>query len=128
MINKEELGKVYGEGELIVREGDDGDCMYVIQSGRVEILLERPEGTTRLAILETGDVFGEMALFTQEPRSATVRAFDQARVLTVDKRGFLKRMHQDPSLAFYILKKMSQRIKNLDKEIAHLKSLLSKQQ
>jgi CRP-like cAMP-binding protein len=122
MISKEELGKVYGEGELIFREGDHGDCMFVIQSGRVEVLLERPEGSTRLAILERGDLFGEMSLFTAQPRSATVRAFDQAQVLTVNKRGFLKRIHEDPSIAFYLLQKMSQRIRKLNVELAELKA------
>lgn len=122
MIGKGELGRVFGDGEPIIRQGEPGDCMYVIQSGRVEVVLEGTNGTIRLSVLEAGDVFGEMALFTKESRSATVRALDQARVLTVDKKGFLKRVHQDPSLAFYILQKMSERIRKLNEETARLKS------
>ena len=68
-----------------------------------------------------GDVFGEMSLFTGAPRSATVRAKGSARVLTIDKRGFLKRVHEDPSLAFSILYKMSTRIHELSQEVARLK-------
>jgi CRP-like cAMP-binding protein len=122
MIFKGELGKYFETGERIVCQGERGDCMYVIQSGKVEVVREVPGGSVRLAVLEKGDLFGEMALFSDEPRSATVRALGEARVLTIDKRGFLKRVHQDPSLAFRILQKMSERIRALDSEIAQLKS------
>ena len=125
MIEKGELGRVYGDGERIITQGEKGDTMYVIQSGRVEVVLEGPNGEVSLTILQAGDVFGEMALFTKEPRSATVRAFDQARVLTVDKRAFLKRVHEDPSLAFHILQKMSGRIRELSEEIARLRKQLN---
>ncbi len=122
MIFKGELGRHFGNGERIVSQGERGDCMYVVQSGQVEVLLEAPEGPIRLVVLEKGDVFGEMALFSDEIRSATVRALGDARVLTIDKRTFMKRVHQDPSLAFRILQKMSARIRALSSEIAQLKA------
>ena len=59
----EGLGRTYGDGEAIVRQGDTGDCMYVVQRGTVEVVRETPEGEVRLAVLGEGDVFGEMALF-----------------------------------------------------------------
>jgi CRP-like cAMP-binding protein len=111
------LGKVYGDGEIIVQQGEMGDTMYVIQSGKVEVLRKEGDTEASLAVLTDGDVFGEMALFEREPRSATVRAIGDARVLTVDKRIFLRRVHEDPSLAFRILQKMSQRIRDLNTEI-----------
>ena len=114
------LGKTYGEGECIVRQGEIGDCMYVVQRGRVQVVIEDPAGDTELAILAPGDVFGEMALFTRAPRSATVRARGKARVLSIDKRGFLKRIHEDPSLAFSILRKMSERIQELNEKVSLL--------
>ena len=124
MIEEGELGRVYKDGERIITQGELGDTMYVIQSGRAEVILEGSNGEVRLTILKAGDVFGELALFTKEPRSATVRALDQARVLTVDKRVFLKRVHEDPSLAFHILQKMSGRIRGLSEEIARLRKQL----
>ena len=90
--------------------------------GRVEVVVEGEEGEIVLSRLETGDVFGEMALFTGEPRSASVRAKGSARVLTVDKKGFLRRVHEDPSLAFHILQRMSERIQALDQEVVRLRS------
>jgi CRP-like cAMP-binding protein len=68
----------------------------------------------RLTVLSKGDVFGEMALFQEEVRSATVRAVGKVRVIVVDKRIFLKRVHEDPSFAFTLLQKMTMRIKQLN--------------
>ena len=114
------LGKTYGDGEPIARQGEIGECMYVIQQGQVEVVREQDGTEVQLATLEEGDFFGEMALFDRERRSATVRALGEARVLTVDKRTFLRRIHEDPSLAFRIVKGMSQRIRTLDAQVARL--------
>ena len=116
------LGKVYRNGEAIVRQGESGDCMYVIQAGQVEVIQEREGKEIRLSVLDEGDVFGEMALFEREARSATVRALGDARVLTVDKKTFLRRVHEDPSFAFRILQKMSHRIRELDAELVRVKT------
>ena len=67
------LGKVYGDGECMIQQGEAGDCMYVVQQGEVEVVLENPDGEIPLSVLKRGDVFGEMSLFTKQPRSATVR-------------------------------------------------------
>jgi CRP-like cAMP-binding protein len=114
------LGKTYGDGEPIARQGEIGECMYVIQQGQVEVVREQDGAEVQLATLGEGDFFGEMALFDRERRSATVRALGEARVLTVDKRTFLRRIHEDPSLAFRIVKGMSQRIRTLDAQVARL--------
>ena len=116
------LGKDYQAGEIIVHEGEIGDCMYVIQSGRAEVIQSGKGQEVRLAELSEGDIFGEMAIFQKEKRSATVRALTDVRVLTVDKRIFLSRVHEDPSFVFSVLKKMSQRIRDLNEEIVKVKS------
>jgi len=108
------LGKMYRDGEVIVREGETGECMYVIQEGQVEVLLEKEGKQARLAVMGEGDFFGEMALIEREVRSATVRALGGVRVLSVDKATFLRRIREDPSLAYRILQKMSHRIRELD--------------
>ncbi len=73
-------------------------------------------------MLGEGDFFGEMALFEREARSATVRALGEVRVLTVDKRTLLRRINEDPSLAFRIVQKMSGRIRELNTEVVRLKA------
>ena len=113
-----ELGRVYEDGEVIIREGEVGDRMYVVQSGRVNVTHQTRDGEVDLGELSSNDVFGEMALFDREKRSATVRAVGRARVLSVDKHTFLRRAHEDPSLAYQILLQMSRRIRRLDRELA----------
>jgi CRP/FNR family transcriptional regulator len=95
--------------------------MYEILDGRVEVLQERDGKEVRLAILDKGDFFGEMAIFEREKRSATVRAHGQVRVLTVDKKILLRRIAEDPSLALRILERMSHRIREMDNELVSLR-------
>ncbi|MBN1476130.1 cyclic nucleotide-binding domain-containing protein [Candidatus Sumerlaeota bacterium] len=116
------LGREYQDGETIVRQREAGDCMFVIQEGQVEVLGEREGEEVRLAVLDKSDFFGEMALFERDVRSATVRALGPARVLTLDRRTFLRRIQEDPSLAFRILEKMSNRIRELNAEVVRLRS------
>jgi CRP/FNR family cyclic AMP-dependent transcriptional regulator len=112
------LGKVYQDGEVIIRQGEAGDYMYVIQEGRVEVLVDQGSKQVQLGIREAGHVLGEMAIFEHQPRSATVRALGQARVLTLDKESFLRRIHEDPSLAYHIMQTMSHRVRELSVELA----------
>ncbi len=115
------LGKTYQDGEIIVRQGEKGDCMYVILDGQVEIISESEDQEIRLAVASQGDFFGEMAIFEREVRGATVRALGQARVLTVDKNNLLGRICKDPSLAFRLLETMSRRIRIMNAEMTRLK-------
>jgi len=120
-MTKGALGKVYEGGEIIVRQGEKGDCMYVIQEGQVEVVQIKGEDIVRLAALDQGDFFGEMAIFEQETRSATVRALGEVRLLTVDRKTFLRRIQEDPSLAFRVVQTMSSRINQLNQELVSLK-------
>jgi CRP-like cAMP-binding protein len=116
------LGKSWADGEAIVRQGEVGNSMYVVQAGEVEVLRETEDGEVRLAVLEAGDFFGEMSIFEREVRSATVRARGEARVLTVDKRTLLKRIKEDPFLAVSILQTMSNRIRDINAELVRAKA------
>ena len=117
-----ELGKIFNDGEVIIRQGDAGDFMYEILDGQVEVFQKREREEVRLAILGKGEFFGEMAIFEREKRSATVRAHGQVRVLTVDKKILLRRISEDPSLALRIIERMSQRIRKMDGEIVRLRT------
>ncbi len=119
---KSNLGKAYADGELIVKQGDGGGCMYVIQEGSVEVFVSRDGHEIPLAVRKAGDFFGEMAIFEREARSASVRAVGPVRVLSVDKRQLLSRIQDDPSLAYRVIQSMSKRIRDLSEEVARLKS------
>jgi CRP/FNR family cyclic AMP-dependent transcriptional regulator len=114
------LGKGYGPGEVIIRQGEGGDCVFVVQEGRVEVILECANGEVRLAVLEAGEFFGEMAVLEGQVRMATVRALGFARVLTVDRKLFLGRLHEDTSLAYRVAQTMSLRIRELNARVMQL--------
>ncbi len=116
------LGRVYNDGQVIIHQGEKADCMYEIQDGQVEVIQEKNDKKIRLAVLGKGDFFGEMAVFDREVRSATVRALGIVRAITIDKRTFLKKITQDPSLAFRIIESMSRRIREMDAEMVKLKT------
>jgi CRP-like cAMP-binding protein len=112
------MGRVYKDGEVLVRQGEAGDCMYVVQEGLLEVFVEENGQEVGLRVCGRGEIIGEMAIFESEVRSATVRAVGDARVLTVDRRTFLRRVQEDPSLAFNILRTMSKRIRELSEKLA----------
>ena len=112
------LGKEYKKGEFIFRQGDTGNCMYVIQDGEVEALAEADGHELRLRKMGPNDFFGEMALFEKEQRTATIRATKPTRLLTIDKKNFLGGIHEDPSLSFRIVETMSHRIRDLTDRLA----------
>lgn len=113
------LGKVYRDGDAIVCQGDIGNSMYVVQAGQVEVVQAGDFEEQHLAYLKAGDFFGEMAVFGQEQRSATVRSVGDSRVLKLDKRTLLRRIGEDPLLAVNLLQTMSHRIRDLNTEISH---------
>ncbi len=115
------LGKTYSDGKIIVRQGEVGDRMFVIQSGRVRVTRAVDGREVVLAELKEGDFFGEMAIIDREERSATVSAVGDVRLLSIDKKNFLRRIHDDPSLAYRVLQRMSQKIRELDAELTQLK-------
>jgi CRP-like cAMP-binding protein len=116
------IGRVYKDGEVIVRQGEVGECMYVIVSGKAEVLDQGGGKEVRLALLGPRDSFGELAIFDRERRSATVRAMGQVRTIILDQKTFEKSIIDQPWLAFRVLEKMSQRIRELDREVVELKS------
>ena len=121
-MNEGALGRTFRDGETIIRQGDEGDCAYVIQSGTVEVLQEVDGTQVPIARRGEGEFFGEMSIFEKEVRMATVRAVGEVRVITVDRKNILRRIQEDPSLAFRIIQTMSRRVRELSGEVARQKS------
>ncbi len=111
------LGKDYKDGDNIFEENSIGREMYVIITGKVKVIKEKGGVETTLATLEEGEFFGEMSLFDNNPRSATVKALGNVKLLEINQKNFLKKISRDPSLAFRMLEKMSQRIRKTDERI-----------
>jgi small-conductance mechanosensitive channel/CRP-like cAMP-binding protein len=91
--------RVYATGEQVVRQGAAGDSMFVIMSGRVEVTVRAEGGAaTQLAVLGPGDYFGELSLMTGAPRSATVTALEETRLLELGKAAFREVLSVRPEL------------------------------
>jgi CRP/FNR family transcriptional regulator, cyclic AMP receptor protein len=115
------FGRVYTHGEVIIKQGDMGDCLYVIQEGRVEVIDESAGNETKVAELGDKEFFGEMCLFEKDSRSCTVRALGDTKVLTIDRQNFIATIQKDPSLAFRLLENMSRRLRQTTRELGALK-------
>jgi CRP-like cAMP-binding protein len=119
-----DLGEAFENGEVIIREGEVGDCMYVVQEGQVEVYVNSGADEIILNVLLPGAFFGEMTLFDKDVRSASVRALGPARILTVDRKNLMRRVHEDPALAFRLVETMSHRIRRQTTMIKELERLL----
>lgn len=115
--NNNVLGHLYRDGEVIIKQGTVGDCLYVIQQGKVDVISEKGKHEVKIAELGEKEFFGEMALFEKDVRSCTVRANGDTKVLTLDKKGLYKTIQNDPSLAFRLLEKMSNRLRQIDDKV-----------
>ncbi|MEB3325997.1 MAG: mechanosensitive ion channel family protein [Cyanobacteriota bacterium] len=88
----------FGPGEVIVQEGAEGDSLYIVLLGGVEVSKEVDGRQLVVRQLGKNDVFGEMTLFLDAPRSATVRALDECRLLRVDRPSVQALLRDDPAL------------------------------
>ena len=113
--------QVYRAGEILMREGDTGDTMFVIQWGQVAVTQQRDGKQIQLATRRAGDFVGEMALFERETRSATLRAVSDVRVLVMDRETFMRQVHENPALAYRMMQKMSSRIREASAQLAEIK-------
>jgi hypothetical protein len=90
--------KTYAPGEIIFRQGDSADCLYVINAGEVEVIQDAGETETILARLGPGEYFGEMALLSNAPRNATIRAATDLEALTIHRDDFTSLYGSIPAL------------------------------
>ncbi len=105
----------YKSGETIVEEGRTGNGLYIVMSGRVEVVKAlNTERARHLATLGQGDFFGEMALLCEWPRSATVRAIEDTTCVGIDRWLFLSELGKDARLAIVMLQAMAQRLRDAD--------------
>jgi len=103
--------RMYIDGETVVRRGDQSTEMFVVESGEVVVLIERPPPLedVEIARLTSGQFFGEMALMTGEPRNATVRAAVPSKLLAMDSRALRGVLEMAPGLVEHISEVIAQR-------------------
>jgi len=90
---------VFAPGEMVIRAGDQGSSMFVVHNGRVQVQVTENGKPRNVAILNEGDFFGEMALFTGEPRTANVVAIEETEVLEIGHAAMKPLFESNPDLA-----------------------------
>jgi ATP-binding cassette subfamily B protein len=101
----------YPQDRVIVHEGDPGDRFYIIVRGRAEVFKTGPSGSeTRMAVLEDGDYFGEIALVRNVPRTASVRTLSDCIFLSLTGEQFIRMMEQSPKMREEIEHAMLERV------------------
>jgi HEAT repeat protein len=100
----------YADGDTIVRQGDVGDAMHIIVDGAVSVVVEDEHGTRTVAHRSTGDVVGEMALITHEPRIASLVAEGNVRVLSIGRPQFESILRERPETALAVMRELCRRL------------------
>ena len=102
--------KSYRKGEPVFKRGEPADCMYVVAEGEVEILI----GDAPVEVVGPEGIFGEMSLITNEPRSATVRARTDCRLVEIPERRFLYLVQETPFFALEVMRVLAERLRRRD--------------
>ena len=111
----------YGVGEFIVRQGDQGDSLYIIRTGSCGVYVKRDgKHENRIATIESGEFFGEMSLLTGEPITATVRAMVDTSVIIIDKENFSNILNDNPAISVQLGEILAKRQKELAEEAGRM--------
>jgi CRP/FNR family cyclic AMP-dependent transcriptional regulator len=107
--------------KTIVEEGFSGDYMYVIQKGRVKVTKFSGDGREKiLEILDEGTFFGEMSLLDSAPRSASVKALTDVRILALARNDFMNVLSRSPDLALAVIRELTRRLREQDEQAKSL--------
>ena len=115
--------KTYQKGEVILREGEVADSLFVIRTGQVKVYSVDVADAAREIIykmLSPGDFFGEIPMFDQAARSANVAALNTCRVHVLSYAGFQNVIAGSPDIAYRVMERMAKRLRDADRKIGTL--------
>lgn len=111
----------FQKGDYIFRQEESGKHLFLVQNGLVKIFFTAPGRRRKtVALLKTGDFFGEMALLDGKVRSANAMALKPSRVLVIHKKDFRALLSKDHDLMFLVLRTLSERLRRADEQIRAL--------
>jgi CRP/FNR family cyclic AMP-dependent transcriptional regulator len=114
------FGKKIPAGTVLFQEGDRGEDMYIIQSGKVKIS-KRIRGVEKtLATLEKGEFFGEMAILNDKPRSATAETLEDCEMLSIDRKTFDTLIRGNAEIAVRFIKRLADRLRETNEQMEAL--------
>ena len=112
----------YADGEDIFRQGDAPDCAYVIVSGHADIVVETGDGPLTIARADANELVGEIAILSDVPRTATVRASGDLVVLQIEKEDFLNMIDTSPRVARAVMRVLATRLHRTTKQLRDARS------
>lgn len=116
--------RTFRKGQVILRQGEPGNSLYIIVTGRVRIYTLNPDGhELSVSICDQGDFFGEMALLSGEPRSANAQAMQRTEVLVLRRGAFRSHLLSNPPTAIHIIETLSDRLRRTTESAEELASL-----
>ena len=135
MFSKLELSKLklvaftselctYEGGEVLFEAGDAPDSAYVIMDGAVEIVAETEAGPVVEGVLGANELFGELGVLTNSPRSATIRAQDELVALRITDEMFLKLLAENPEVALDVMRQLSDKLVRSHEQFVELQKRL----
>jgi len=107
-------------GEVIIKENDIGESAYIIEEGEVEVSKDLNGRKIHLAFIGKGDIFGEMGMIEEKPRSATVTAVERTLVRELHRRDFLGNLQTHPEVAVQVLRVLFERLRQSHATILEL--------
>jgi CRP/FNR family transcriptional regulator len=113
------VSRRYEAGQVVFREGDGGDTCYIVRSGLARAVRQHSDGRSiTLAHFGAGDIFGELAMFDEEPRSATVDVIDEVEVVAIPGRDMQRLMREHPEIAVKLNAALAARLRATNERLA----------
>ena len=112
----------FAPGQIIVRQGEVGDAAYVVLSGKAEVLVDSPNGQIKVADLEPNAIVGEIAILSNQTRTATVRATTSVDTLRIRKDHFLRMLGDYPEMTVEIMRVLADRLSHTTAELTEERS------
>lgn len=110
----------YNAGQTIFSEGDPSDCAYVVLSGRVEIFKKVQKGTVLLSELGQGEIFGEMGIISEKPRSAFAAAASPCTLKKIDRNTLIGLFRNQPQEVILIMQTLMERLRESSQKVSEL--------
>ena len=121
LINDLAIDKHVTKGNVVLTEGEVGDSLYAIVSGRVKVFIGDEDGREIiLKILGPGDFFGEMSLIDKQPRSASVSTLENSAFKVLSHSAFEKSVEMAPGIATLVMRALAKRLRDADRKISTL--------
>ncbi len=112
----------FRDGEFVVRQGDSSDSAYLILEGEADVIVEFDDKSSIVARLGHSEVFGEMAMLCETPRTASIRARGELRTLMFEREGMLRLLREFPEMAIEMARSLAHRLERTTAELARLRA------